>query len=132
MNDPANVNIAGTWKIWAKCPIAIIDRANPGQQNTMMKSEPPTVENLMLHLPMWKSILIMLVTFGAVIAALSLALVGLTKLVGWDHIPQVALIMTPTISHLLDDQYPLVKLILTLTHFGLGGPSYIHSSVILE
>ena len=130
MSVPQNASIAGTWKTWAKCLIATTDQANLGQQNTMTKSEPATVENLMLYLPMWKSILIMLVTLGAVIVALSLAAVGLTKLLGWDHIPQVALIMTPTISHLTDDQYPLVKLILTLMRFGSGGPSCIQISDI--
>jgi hypothetical protein len=80
---------------------------------------------------MWKLILITLATLGAVIAALSLAAVGLTKLLGWEHIPQVIVIMTLLFSRVIDDLSPPVSLIHTLMRFGSGGPHFIPSSDIL-
>ena len=81
---------------------------------------------------MWKSILITLVTLSAVIAALSLAAVGLTKLLGTELIPPVILIMTLLILRVLDDLSLLVNTIHTWMHFGSGGPSYILALDILE
>ena len=130
MNDPRNVNTAGTWKIWVKCQIDTTDLESPGHENTMIKYEHQQAKTWMSSLPMLKSILITLVTLSAVIAALSLAAVGWMKLLGTEHIQLVCLTMTPTILHLLDDLYPVVKLTHTWMHFGIGGPSYIRTSDI--
>jgi hypothetical protein len=81
---------------------------------------------------MWKSILITLVTLSVVIAALSLAVVGLMKLLGTEHFPLVFPIMTLLILRVFDDLSPLVKTIHTLMRFGSGGLNCTLNLNILE
>jgi hypothetical protein len=81
---------------------------------------------------MWKSILITLVTYAVVIAALSLAVAGLTKLLGTEHILPIVLIMILFIFRAVEDPFPHVRRTLTLMLFGSGGPRFTHSCVTLE
>jgi hypothetical protein len=81
---------------------------------------------------MWKSILITLVTLSVVIAALSLAVVGLMKLLGTEHFLLVFPIMTLLILRVFDDQSLLVKTTLMLMRFGSGGLNCTLNLNILE
>jgi hypothetical protein len=124
MNAQQNANTVGTWKIWDSYRIVTIDQANLGQQQIMNKFETQQARKLMLSLPMWKSISIMLVTFGVVIAVHSSVAVGWMKPNDTVLGLLVCLIMTRNILQVAAEPYLPGSLILTLMRFGSGGPRY--------
>jgi hypothetical protein len=79
-----------------------------------------------------KSILTTLVTSSAVIAVLSLALVGPTKLTAMALTLPPHHIMLLNTSQGLDVLFPLGNIIPMLKHFGSGGLTSIRTSDILE
>jgi hypothetical protein len=90
----------------------------------MNKSNQAQAQNPMSFLPMWKSILTMLATFGVVIAVHSLVAVGWMKPSGMALSLLAHLIMTRNILQVAVDPYPPANLILLLMRFGLGGPHF--------